>query len=153
MHACVYVCVGSFTSGSKRYWVHGLGSYVVMTTDYINVTYPFPLPIPLPFSPPLPSPSPLSSPPFLLSFSPPSPFSPPLLSPHFLQCSCYVALDKMGSTGWNLKVELLSFNSIATCTYNMCTCVCVCVHVQQFRTSIHVCTLKTQVKYLIFFKH
>eukprot|EP00731_Ephydatia_muelleri_P002926 Em0001g2926a len=31
-------------------------------------------------------------------------------------CSCYVALDKMGSTGWNLKVELQSFNSIATYT-------------------------------------
>ncbi|KAL5517197.1 hypothetical protein EMCRGX_G002697 [Ephydatia muelleri] len=30
------------------------------------------------------------------------------------ECSCYVALDKMGSTGWNLKVELQSFNSIAT---------------------------------------
>ena len=44
MHACVDVCVGSFTSGSKRYWVHGLGSYVVMTTDYNDHSPPLPSP-------------------------------------------------------------------------------------------------------------
>ena len=70
--------------------------------------------------------------------------SPPLPSPHFLQCSCYVALDKMGSTGWNLKVGLQSFNSIATCTYNMCTCVYVCVYVcvcmlEQIASTQYIC--------------
>ena len=125
MRACVYVCVGSFTSGSKRYWVHGLGSYVVMTTDYNNAT-----------------PSPLPSLPLLL----PS-LTLPLLSPHFLQCSCYVALDKTGSTGWNLKVEL-QFSTplphVRTICVQVCVCHCVCVCVGTYifalaLIQVHVC--------------
>ena len=106
MHASVYVCVGSFTSGSKRYWVHGLGSYVVMTTDYNNVTYPPPL---LP-SPPLPF------------FS-----SPPLPSPPFPAVLLLCSSRQDGQYLMEPERATSVFNSITTCTYNMCACVCVCV--------------------------
>ena len=47
--------------------------------------------------------------------------------PHILITQSHLALDKTGSSGWSLKVEIHSVGSIATCKPTMCPCVQACV--------------------------
>eukprot|EP00731_Ephydatia_muelleri_P002910 Em0001g2910a len=54
-----------------------------------------------------------------LATSEPTPSAALSMQNLLMQCSYYVALEKTGSTGWNLKVEHQSFTSIATCTFSI----------------------------------